>query len=85
MLRRLARHEQIHVQFTVVEGATMREFLPQVARRLELPPDSLEAAVRAPERRARLGVPTDRLEGYLFPETYTVPWGADAATAVDAR
>ena len=84
VLRRLARHEQIHVQFTVVEGATMKEFLPQIARQLELSLDSLEAAVSAPERRARLGVTTDRLEGYLFPETYTVPWGADAATAVDA-
>lgn len=84
VLRRLARHEQIHVQFTVVEGATMREFLPQIARQLDLSRDSLEVTASAPERRARLGIPTDRLEGYLFPETYTVPWGADAATAVDA-
>lgn len=84
ILRRLARHEQINVQFTVVEGATMREFLPQIARELSLPFDALNAAVLDPLRRTRLAIPADRLEGYLFPETYTVPWGADAGTAVDA-
>lgn len=62
----------------------MREFLPQIARELSLPIDSLNAAVLDPLRRKRLAIPADRLEGYLFPETYTVPWGADAGTAVDA-
>jgi UPF0755 protein len=84
VLRRLSRHEQIHVQFTVVEGATIQEFLPEVAHELGLPLDSLTVAVRRPLRREKLHVPIDRLEGYLFPETYTVPWGADANTAVDA-
>jgi UPF0755 protein len=84
ILSRLARHEQINVQFTVVEGAVMRDFLPQMARELSLAPDSLNAAVSDPKRRERLRIPTDRLEGYLFPETYTVPWGADAGTVVDA-
>jgi UPF0755 protein len=84
VLRRLARHQQVNVQFTVVEGATMREFLPLIAGVLEVPLDSLQRAVADPARLKRMGTPTDRLEGYLFPETYTVPWGADAGTAVDA-
>jgi UPF0755 protein len=84
VLRRLARHEQVNVQFTVVEGATMSEFLPLVAGVLELPLDALTRAAGDPARIRRMGSPTDRLEGYLFPETYTVPWGADAGTVVDA-
>jgi UPF0755 protein len=84
ILQKLARHEQIYLRFTVVEGGVMREFLPDVARALGLSTDSLWAEVRDPERVAQQGVPTGQIEGYLFPETYSMPWGATAADVVDA-
>jgi UPF0755 protein len=84
ILRKLARHEQIYLRFTVVEGGVMREFLPEVAQALQLSADSLWAEVRDPERVAELGVPVEQIEGYLFPETYAMPWGATAAAVVDA-
>ena len=84
VLRRLARHEQIYLRFTVIEGSTLREMIPEISAQLDIPKDLLWAEVRDPERLARLGIETEYLEGYLFPETYTVRWGADAAEVVDA-
>lgn len=83
ILRHLASHEQIYRRFTVVEGALIRELLPRLASELDIPLDSLRFEVRRPDRLAQMGARTDDLEGYLFPETYTVPWGATAADVVD--
>jgi UPF0755 protein len=68
-------------QVTIPEGFTIAQITPLLVDELELDPDSVEAAVRDPELRARLGVPTKTIEGYLFPDTYTFP---DNATARDA-
>ena len=67
---------------TVVEGWELRQIVPQLARVLELPRDSVEAAVRDSALRARLAVPTPTLEGYLFPATYTFVAGTSAREAV---
>ena len=68
-------------QVTIPEGFTIAQITPLLVDELELVPDSIDAAVRDPELRARLGIPTKTLEGYLFPDTYTF---ADNATARDA-
>jgi UPF0755 protein len=69
---------------TIVEGWELRQIVPQIARALELPRDSVEAAVRDTALLRRLDVPTPTLEGYLFPATYTFPAGTGAAAAVRA-
>lgn len=71
----------VHV-VTVVEGWELRQIVPQLARSLELPRDSVEAAVRDTALLHRLDVPTPTLEGYLFPATYTFPDGTTARAAV---
>ncbi|GJG88052.1 aminodeoxychorismate lyase [Gemmatimonadetes bacterium T265] len=71
----------VHV-VTVVEGWELRQIVPQLARSLEVPRDSVEAAVRDTALRRQLDVPTPTLEGYLFPATYTFPDGTTARDAV---
>jgi UPF0755 protein len=71
----------VHV-ITVVEGWELRQIVPQLARSLGIPVDSAAAAVRDSTLRARLDVPTETLEGYLFPATYTFPAGTTARQAV---
>jgi UPF0755 protein len=67
---------------TVVEGWELRQIVPQLARVLEVPRDSVEAAVRDTALLHRLDVPTSTLEGYLFPATYTFGAGTSARDAV---
>jgi UPF0755 protein len=67
---------------TVVEGWELRQIVPQLARVLEVPRDSVEAAVRDTALLHRLDVPTPTLEGYLFPATYTFGAGTTAREAV---
>ncbi|HEY0780303.1 MAG TPA: endolytic transglycosylase MltG [Gemmatirosa sp.] len=71
----------VHV-VTVVEGWELRQIVPQLARSLGVPLDSVDAAVRDTAMLHHLDVPTPTLEGYLFPATYTFPDGTTARAAV---
>lgn len=64
--------------FTVPEGYTILEMAEAAAARLGMDSAAFIAATRDSDLRARLGIPdNDRsLEGYLFPETYRVVFGA---------
>lgn len=70
------------VTLTIPEGWSLSEIVPTLAHRLEVPEDSVLAAVGDSALRASLGVPTPTLEGYLFPETYTFSHGTTARDAV---
>jgi UPF0755 protein len=67
---------------TIPEGWSLIQIVPQLARVLEVPVDSVRAAVRDTALLHRLDVPTPTLEGYLFPDTYVFPDGTTARTAV---
>lgn len=67
---------------TIPEGWHLRRIVPHLARELGIPADSFDAAVRDSALRARLGVPTETLEGYLFPDTYTIALGSTARQVV---
>jgi len=69
---------------TIPEGWMLRQMIPVLSRTLDIPRDSLEAAVRDSALRARVGTPTETLEGYLFPDTYTFPLGTSARQVVAA-
>ena len=49
--------------------------MPQLARVLGAPVDSVQAAVRDTALLHALDLPTPTLEGYLFPDTYVFPDG----------
>ena len=68
-------------QVTIPEGYTIAQIAPLLADALDVPAESVQAAVRDTALLHRLDVPTPTLEGYLFPDTYTFP---DRATAREA-
>jgi UPF0755 protein len=67
---------------TIPEGFSIPQLVRVISTRLQVPPESVEAAVRDTALRRRLNVPAPTLEGYLFPDTYTLPEGATARQAV---
>ncbi|MCC6316111.1 MAG: endolytic transglycosylase MltG [Gemmatimonadaceae bacterium] len=84
LLAALAAGRGLIRSVTIPEGWNLGKIVPQLARVLEVPVDSVEAAVRDSALRHRLDVPTPTLEGYLFPDTYAFPPGASARDAVGA-
>jgi UPF0755 protein len=67
---------------TIPEGWSLIQIVPQLAHVLEVPVDSVQAAVRDTALLHRLDVPTPTLEGYLFPDTYVFPDGTSARAAI---
>lgn len=77
----LRRGNGIVHTITIPEGDDLSQIVPRLADAINVPRDSVEAAVRDSALRRELDVPTPTLEGYLFPDTYTFP---DDITARDA-
>ena len=69
---------------TIPEGFTMAQIEALLTARLGVTPDSLAAAVSDTALLSRLDVPTETVEGYLFPDTYFFPPGTSARAAVQA-
>jgi UPF0755 protein len=67
---------------TIPEGYEVAQIVPLVAKALDVPADSVMAAVGDTAVLRRLDVPTPTLEGYLFPETYSFTPGTTAREAV---
>jgi UPF0755 protein len=68
---------------TIPEGFDLNQIIPALAKALEVPEDSVSAAVRDTALLRRLDIPTPTLEGYLFPETYSFIPGTSAREAVE--
>ena len=67
---------------TIPEGLMLSEIAQVVAEALDITPESVLDAARDTALLRRLNIPTPTLEGYLFPDTYTLPDGASARDAV---
>ena len=67
---------------TVPEGFSLSQIEPLLAQTLNVPLDSVKAAVRDSALLARLDLPTATVEGYLFPDTYAFTDGTTARQAV---
>jgi UPF0755 protein len=67
---------------TVPEGWSLYQIVPQLARVLNAPVESVQAAVRDTALLRAVGAPTPTLEGYLFPDTYVFPNGTTPRGAV---
>lgn len=74
----------VMVRFTVPEGLRLREIAALAEARLSIPADSFLAAAREPALLTRLGSGLSSAEGYLAPETYTLPAPAGARELVAA-
>lgn len=67
---------------TIPEGWSLGQIVPQLARVLRAPAESVEVAVRDTALLHALDIPTPTLEGYLFPDTYVFPEGTTPREAV---
>jgi len=65
--------KSVEQRITIPEGWSLEQIVPQLARVLSVPVDSVRAAVRDTAMLHALDVPTETLEGYLFPDTYVFP------------
>jgi UPF0755 protein len=72
----------IEHSITIPEGWSLSQIVPQLARVLRVPVDSVQAAVRDTALLHALDIPTPTLEGYLFPDTYVFPDGTTPRHAV---
>jgi UPF0755 protein len=68
---------------TIPEGWSLANIVPALARVLEVPRDSVDAAVSDNALRERLDVPVKTIEGYLFPDTYSFGDQTTARSAVE--
>ena len=67
---------------TVPEGWSLYQIVPQLARVLNAPVESVQVAVRDSALLRAVGAPTPTLEGYLFPDTYVFADGTTPREAV---
>ncbi len=67
---------------TIPEGFSLQQIVPLLAKTLDVPSDSVSAAVRDTALLSRLDIPTPTLEGYVVPSTYAFPAGTTARRAV---
>jgi UPF0755 protein len=74
--------KSVEERITIPEGWSLEQIVPQLAHVLNVPVDSVRAAVRDTTLLHALDIPTETLEGYLFPDTYVFPDGTNARTAV---
>jgi UPF0755 protein len=69
---------------TIPEGYDLRQIAPLLAKTLDVPEDSIDAAVADTAWQHALDLPVKSLEGYLFPATYSFASGTTAREAVKA-
>ena len=69
---------------TVREGWRLEQIAAAVEDSLSIPAPAFLAAARDSARLARVGATVRSVEGYLFPDTYLFPKGAEPAAVVDA-
>ena len=72
----------VHV-VTIPEGFSLFQIQPLLASKLSVPPESVDVATRDTALLHELDIPTQTLEGYLFPDTYIFAEGTTARAAVD--
>ncbi|MFQ5630496.1 MAG: endolytic transglycosylase MltG [bacterium] len=75
-------HKQVHEKITIPEGITSRRIASLFARQADI--DSVEFVTLVSDSGfvQALGIEAPSLEGYLFPETYYLPWGITSREAI---
>jgi UPF0755 protein len=82
VLGKLARGDVKIYRFTVPEGLRVDEIATIVGGTTICPADEFLKMARDPAAARRAGVPGQSLEGFLFPDTYSIPRSAGCAGIV---
>ena len=81
MLRALVKGDILTVRVTIPEGFTMWQ-VASAFQAAGIDSQATLAAIRDPELIRSFQVPGETLEGYLYPDTYLVPFGSVAGDVV---
>lgn len=84
LLTAIERGRVAMVKFTAPEGLTLADLADLAAARLGLSRDSILTAAALRPRVNRVAPDAPTLEGYLLPETYSLPVPVTASSLVDA-
>ncbi len=84
ILRTLREGRVATTRITIPEGLTLVEFAELAGERLGLPSDSILVAAGEPSLRQELGLQASTFEGFLLPETYTLPLPITPAALLEA-
>jgi len=84
VLRDLRDGKYLTIKVTIPEGFTLIDIAARLADSLGVPPDSVLAVARDPALTKASHVEAPSLEGYLAPDTYTLPAHSSAREAVAA-
>jgi len=84
ILESLNAGRSVQTSIAIPEGWDLARIIPLVAERLEVPEDSVVTATRDTAQLRRLEIPTETVEGYVFPATYQFPIGTSARQAIGA-
>ena len=80
--RKLTFGEMATRAMTIPEGKASWEIFGILKKYFPLDSAVFESLVYSPEFTRSLGVEADNLEGYLYPDTYTVPWKLKEADVI---
>ncbi len=83
VLDRLVAGDVMRLQFTIPEGFTLAEIAARLEAEKFIRASDFLALTRAPAFLRELGVAAPSLEGYLFPETYTVVAGSSPRNLIE--
>jgi len=74
ILQKLRRGRPYTVKVTIPEGLTLRQIAGVLRRKVQVDSAAFVALAADSAFARSLGVPAPTLEGYLFPDTYLLPW-----------
>ncbi len=74
ILRKLRRGRPYTVKVTIPEGLTLKQIAGILQRRVRVDSAAFVALATDSAFARSLGIPAPTLEGYLFPDTYRLPW-----------
>jgi UPF0755 protein len=83
ILNKLIAGNVLKIAVTIPEGYTIRQIAKTLAEAVGTDSAAFYRAASDPVRQAEWVVETASLEGYLFPDTYWVPWGSRVDAVVD--
>jgi UPF0755 protein len=83
ILRKLVQGDVLKILVTIPEGFTARQIAGTLARRAGVDSTAFIDAATNPDLLARRQITIPSIEGYLFPDSYRIPWGSEERAVVD--
>jgi UPF0755 protein len=83
ILRKLVDGDVLKVLVTIPEGFTARQVAGTMALQAGLDSTAFANVAMDPDLLARRHIQIPSIEGYLFPDSYRIPWGSEERAVVD--